>query len=157
MVLATLLVATPSLARLKVLVIVDTEDSTLRSEITSSINARLNSTDRYEATDNPNGADLELDIMCLKIVDQFKRPLGIACDSDGEYYPFKNRAAYPLAGASKMAANDETALRDITNALVDAFINDTTDSKLSEWKARLTGQILEICVAHPNVCRAPLP
>jgi hypothetical protein len=147
------LVAGPSFGKLKVTLAI-TVDASIKQSVTSAIAARLNSTDRYTVVESISGADLLFEVVCLKTTIQ-TRVIGLVCASSAEYYPFGTPLGYWMAGAGTMIVNDNEKLRDITDGLVDVFINDTTDSKLAECKDRLTKNVSGTCSLYPSVCRTP--
>ncbi len=147
-----LLVALPSFGKLKVRLGIDVEDPSIRRSISSAVSARLNSTDRYTVTESAP-ADLLFGVLCVK-VKTVSQEIGITCAGTVEYYPF-GPLGWSLPAAGTMIFADPENVRIITDALVDALINNTTDSKLLECKAQMIASIHGTCDQNPSICRNP--
>jgi hypothetical protein len=148
-----LLVAVPSFGKLKVTLAIDVEDPSVRQSITSAVSARLNSTDRYTVVESVSGIDLLFGVLCVRAKNNNGRVIGVTCASTIEYYPFG-----PLAhclGGDTMIFDAAENLRSMADALVDALINKTTDSKLREYKDGMIATIHATCDRNPSICRNP--
>jgi hypothetical protein len=150
-----MLAAAPSFGKLKVVLAIDVEDTSTKQRVASAIAARLNSTDRYSVVDSILGADFMFAVICLKTKTHNNQVIGLVCAGNAEYYPFGTTVGYWMPGAGAMIIDDDEKLRSITDGLLDAFINDSTDSKLAEYKARLTKFVSDTCNLYPSVCRTP--
>ena len=149
-----LLVALPSFGKLKVLLAIDVEDPSIRQSITSAVSARLNSTDRYTVVESVHGADLLCSVLCVKAKIN-GRVIGVTCASNVEYYPFESSLGYWLGGAGTMIFDASENLRSMADTLVDEFVNNTTESKLLEYKAAMMALIHGTCDQNPSICRNP--
>jgi hypothetical protein len=150
-----LLVALPSFGKLKVLLAIDVEDPSIRQSITSAVSARLNSTDRYTVIESVHGADLLYAVMCVRAKINNGRTIGVTCASHVEYYPFESSLGYWLGGAGTIIFDDLENLRSMVDTLIDSLINNTTDSKLQEYKDGMIATIHATCDRNPSICRNP--
>jgi len=150
-----LLVALPPFGKLKVLLAIDVEDPSIRQSVTSAVSARLNSTDRYAIVESVHGADLLFSVLCVRAKINNGRVIGITCASNIEYYPFEGPLGHWLAGAGTIIFDDPDNLRSVVDALVDSLINNTTDSKLREYKDWVIATIHATCDRNPPICRNP--
>ena len=149
-----LLVFLPSFGKLKVLLAVDAQDPLIKQSITSAISARLNSTDRYTVVEGVSGADLLFGVLCVKAKIN-GRVIGVTCASNVEYYPFENFLGHWLGGAGTMILDAPENLRSMADTLVDELVNNTTESKLQEYKAAMMALIHGTCDQNPSICRNP--
>lgn len=148
-----LLVAVPSFGKLKVLLAVDAEDPLIKQSMTSAISARLNSTDRYTVVEGVSGADLLFGVLCVKAKIN-SRVIGVTCASNVEYYPFDSLGHW-LGGAGTMICDAPENLRSMADEIVDELVNNTTESKLLEYKAAMMDRIHRTCDQNPSICRNP--
>jgi hypothetical protein len=150
-----LLVAVPSFGKLKVLLAIDVEDPSIRQSITSAVSARLNSTDRYTVVENVASANLLFAVLCVRVKITNGQVIGVTCASRVEYYPFESSLGRWLGGAGKIIFDPPENLRSMVGELVDSLINNTTDSKLREYKDGMIATIHATCDRNPSICRNP--
>jgi hypothetical protein len=81
---------------------------------------------------------------------------GIVCDSNVSYFPF---VGFPLSTSVEAAGHMAVAGLNGSSFLVDAlmnhFINGTTDSELAERKKTMQQGIQYLCLVYPAECAAP--
>ena|SRR5713101_7944367 len=148
-----MLMVVPSFGKLKVLLAVDAEDPSIRQDMITAISARLNSTDRYMVVESA-GADLVFGVICVPAKNN-GRVTGIACASHVEYYPLGGGLSRYLAGAETMILERPENLRSMADSLMDNLINETSDSKLLEYKTAMIASVRGTCVLNPPICRNP--
>jgi hypothetical protein len=143
------------LGKLKVLLAIDVEDPSIRQSITSAVSARLNSTDRHTVVVSVPGADMLFAVLCVREKVNNGRVIGVTCASNVEYYPFESSLGHWLGGAGTIIFDDPENLRSMVDALVDSLINNTTDSKLREYKDGIIATIHATCDRNPSICWNP--
>jgi hypothetical protein len=145
-----LIAASSTSAKLKVKVGIETlgeGGSNLESSLRESVEARINSTDRYVLTTNAGEADLVIEFTCVVM-----RPaVEIACTSDVTYFPYKDSSLYISVDKADRIASGDTSF--VTESLMNRFFNSTTDSTLAERKQFLRHGVQLLCANHPEECK----
>lgn len=145
-----LLTSNGAMAKLKVVVAVSYDDEKIRQELESSINARINSTERYTLANlKDSGVDLLLDVECLKVL----KVVATVCTSRVSYWPFKDIALYVEVAAAVTTVSGPTEY--VVNGIMNTFINGTTDDKLKATKMSVQAAILNLCYEQPSECKVP--
>lgn len=153
------LLPVPSAAKLKVGIDVDAPDDRIKSELKAGLAARFNSTDRYTVTESATETDIILQMICIPVkMKGASYNLGVACSTEGFYYPFKHIAlAHHLPGAGSLVTDHSENLQSIIDSSANDLINATTDEKLSEYKKLMTDQVQLVCLSEPGICRLSPP
>jgi hypothetical protein len=139
--------------KLSVAVIIDFADSKITNELHEDLEARLNSTDRYQITSLTPSLDILLSVVCV-VLTVSNQPSVLTCESTVDYYPFDNISlSDELPGAAGMATVQGDNLEYISKTLINRFINGTTDIKLSQVKSRIVRAIKDYCDGHAVACK----
>jgi hypothetical protein len=104
--------------------------------------------------ESSNG-DLLFGVLCVRVKTGNGRDIGVTCTSNVAYYPFESNLNLWLAGAGTMIFDDHENLRSVADELVDSLINNTSDSKLREYKDKMIATIHATCDRNPSICRNP--
>jgi|HubBroStandDraft_6_1064221.scaffolds.fasta_scaffold1680411_1 hypothetical protein len=132
----------------------DSDEKTKR-ELEEGMEARINSTERYAVSGKPVDAELLLDATCMILENGGGRKDGVVCDSEVTYFPFRGSAlSIHLEGASHMAVSGPGNTAYIVGALMNRFINGTTDDVLTGRKNFLKLAVRQLCEDEPSDCKS---
>jgi hypothetical protein len=138
-------------AKLTTLININASDEQLKHEVRESIEARLNSTERYKVAHQGDVPDLEFDVSCMALETEGGSKTGIGCYSEITYYPFRDSLYTDLPGTFVVAGHNSGEY--IANQLVNNFINGSTDELLTNSKNMLKVALLAHCVMSPDDCK----
>jgi hypothetical protein len=138
-------------AKLRVSISVETSNEKIKRELQEDLEARINSTDRYTIARNAIETELWLEVYCLALE---RGP--VVCRSDVTYYPYKNSpVSLHIETAENMASSVPDDITYITNALMNHFINGTTDANLEDGKNLFRKGIQLLYATVPAECKMP--